>query len=125
MKKIIQTENAPEPLGPYSQGVKADKFLFISGQVAIDPKKERIVANDIKGQTARVMENIKSLLQAAGYNLTDIVQCNVYLSSIELLSEFNSEYRKYFAKEFPARMIVGTELMANALVEISAIAFKE
>ena len=59
MKKIIQTENAPEPLGPYNQGVKADKFLFISGQVAIDPKKERIVANDIRGQTARVMENIK------------------------------------------------------------------
>ena len=125
MKKVIQTENAPKPVGPYSQGVKADKFLFISSQVATDPKKEKIVANDIKGQTARVMENIKLILQAAGYSFTDIVQSNVYLSSIKLFSEFNSEYVKYFDKEFLTRVTAGTELISNALVEISVIAFKE
>lgn len=125
MKKLIQTKKAPKPLGPYSQGIKAEKFLFISGQVAIDPKEERIVANDIKSQTVRVMENIKSILQAAGYNVTDIVQSNVYLSSIKLFNDFNSEYAKYFAKEYPARVIAGIELIPNALVEISVIAFKE
>ena len=76
MKKIVRTENAPKPVGPYSQGIQVDKFLFISGQVAIDPKEGKIVANDIKGQTIRVMENIKAILQevdiapATSFNLT-------------------------------------------------------
>jgi 2-iminobutanoate/2-iminopropanoate deaminase len=96
MKKVIQTENAPEPVGPYSQTVKVDKFLFVSGQVAIDHREGRIVANGIREQTARVMENIKAILQAAGYNLSDVVQSNVYLSSMALFSEFNTEYARVF-----------------------------
>ena len=125
MKKVIQTENAPKPVGPYSQGIQIDKFLFVSGQVAIDPKEGRIVANDIQGQTVRVMDNIKAILQAAGYSFSNVIQSNVYLSSMKLFSEFNSEYAKYFGKEFPARVTVGIELMPSALVEISVIAFKE
>jgi 2-iminobutanoate/2-iminopropanoate deaminase len=125
MKKVIQTENAPKPAGPYSQGIKVDKFLFVSGQVAIDPKEGKIIANDIKGQTARVMENIKAILQAAGYNFSDIIQSNVYLSSMKLFSEFNNEYAKYFRKEFPSRATAGIELMPNALVEIAVVAYKE
>ena len=125
MKKVIQTENAPKPAGPYSQAIRVDKFLFVSGQVAIDPKEGKIIANDIKGQTARVMENIKAILQAAGYNFSDIIQSNVYLSSMKLFSEFNNEYAKYFRKEFPTRATVRIELMPNALVEIAVIAFKE
>jgi 2-iminobutanoate/2-iminopropanoate deaminase len=124
MKKVIQTENAPEPVGPYSQALKVDKFLFVSGQVAIDPKKGRIVANGIREQTARVMENIKAVLQAASYNLSDVVQSNVYLSSMALFSEFNNEYAKYFDKVFPTRATVGIELMPGALVEISVVAYK-
>ncbi len=125
MKKVIQTENAPKPVGPYSQAIRVDKFLFVSGQVAIDPKEGKIIANDIKGQTARVMENIKAILQVAGCNFSDIIQSNVYLSSMKLFSEFNSEYAKYFRKEFPARATVGIELMPNALVEIAVVAYKE
>jgi 2-iminobutanoate/2-iminopropanoate deaminase len=125
MKKVIQTENAPKPVGPYSQAIKVDKFLFVSGQVAIDQKEGKIVANDIRGQTARVLENVKAILQAAGYNLSDIVQSNVYLSSMKLFSEFNAEYAKYFGKEFPTRATVGIELLPNALVEISVVAYKE
>jgi 2-iminobutanoate/2-iminopropanoate deaminase len=125
MKKVMQTENAPKPAGPYSQGIKVDKFLFVSGQVAIDPKEGKIIANDIKGQTARVMENIKAILQAAGYNFSDIIQSNVYLSSMKLFSEFNNEYAKYFRKEFPSRATAGIELMPNALVEIAVVAYKE
>lgn len=125
MKKIVNTENAPKPAGPYSQAVQAGKFLFVSGQLAIDPKEGKIVATDIKAQTARVMENIKAVLQAAGYQLSDIIQANVYLASMKLFSEFNTEYAKYFAKEFPARATVGVELVPNALVEISVVACKE
>mgnify|MGYP005855023161 FL=1 len=125
MKKVIQAENAPKPAGPYSQAIQAGKFLFVSGQVAIDPKQGKIIASDIRGQTVRVMENIKAILQAAGYDFSDIVQSNVYLSSMKLFSEFNNEYAKYFRKDFPARATVGTELMPNALVEIAVVAYKE
>jgi 2-iminobutanoate/2-iminopropanoate deaminase len=125
MKKIIHAENAPKPVGPYSQAVRVGRFLFVSGQVAIDPKTGRIVANGIKEQTVRVMENIKAVLEAAGYSFNNVIQSNVYLSSMKLFSEFNSEYAKYFEKEFPARATVGTELMPEALVEISVVAYKE
>jgi 2-iminobutanoate/2-iminopropanoate deaminase len=125
MKKIIHAENAPKPVGPYSQAVRVGRFLFVSGQVAIDPKTGRIVANGIKEQTVRVMENIKAVLEAAGYSFNNVIQSNVYLSSMKLFSEFNSEYAKYFEKEFPARATVGIELMPEALVEISVVAYKE
>ena len=125
MRKIIQTEKAPKPVGPYSQAIKVDKFLFISGQVAIDPEKCKIIAEGIKAQTIRVMENVKAILQAAGYDLSDVVQSNVYLSSMKLFSEFNDEYAKYFEKVFPARATVGIELMPGALLEISVVAYKE
>jgi 2-iminobutanoate/2-iminopropanoate deaminase len=125
MKKTVHTPKAPNPVGPYSQGIQAGKFLFISGQVAIDPKEGRIVTEDIEVQTSQTMENIKAVLQAAGYSLSDVVQCNVYLSSMELFSEFNKEYAKYFDKDFPARATAGIELMPGALVEISAVAYKE
>jgi 2-iminobutanoate/2-iminopropanoate deaminase len=125
MRKIIQNEKAPKPVGPYSQAIKVDKFLFVSGQVAIDPKKGKIIAEGIKAQTVRVMENIKAILQSAGYSLSDVVQSNVYLSSMALFSEFNKEYAKYFGKEYPTRATVGIELMPGALLEISAIAYKD
>ncbi|MEM2108403.1 MAG: Rid family detoxifying hydrolase [Candidatus Bathyarchaeia archaeon] len=125
MKKIIQTEDAPKPVGPYSQAIKAGNFLFVSGQLAIDPKEGKIIDGDIKAQTAQVMRNIKAILNAAGYDLNDIVQVTVYLSSMALFSEFNSEYAKYFSKELPARATVGIELMPGALIEISATAYKE
>ena len=124
MKKVIHAEGAPEPVGPYSQALQVGKFLFVSGQVAIDPEEGRIVATSIREQTVRVMENIKAILQAASYNLSDVVQSNVYLSSIALFSEFNNEYGRYFDKVFPTRATVGIELMPDALVEISVVAYK-
>jgi len=125
MRKIIQTGKAPKPVGPYSQAIKVDKFLFVSGQVAIDPEKGKMIAGGIKAQTVRVMENVKAILQAAGYDLSDVVQSNVYLSSMALFSEFNNEYAKYFDKVFPTRATVGIELMPGALLEISVVAYKE
>lgn len=112
-------------MGPYSQALKVDKFLFVSGQVALDPKEGRIIAVGIVEQTARVMENIKTILNSAGYSLSDVVQSNVYLSSMKQFVEFNNEYVKYFDKIFPTRATVGAELIADALVEISVVAYKE
>jgi 2-iminobutanoate/2-iminopropanoate deaminase len=101
MKKVIHAEGAPEPVGPYGQALQVGKFLFVSGQVAIDPKEGRIITSDIREQTVRVMENIKMILHAAVYRLSNIVQSNVYLSSMKLFSEFNDEYAKYFFDVFP------------------------
>jgi 2-iminobutanoate/2-iminopropanoate deaminase len=126
MNKIIVSTNAPNPIGPYSQAVKAGKYLFVSGQLAIDPKEGKIVAADIKLQTRQVMENIKAILQAADYSLKDVVQSTVYLSSLALFDEFNREYALYFDSDFPARATVGgSELKVGALVEISVVAYKD
>jgi len=125
MKKVVQTGNAPKPAGAYSQGIKAGKFLFVAGQIAIDPKEGKIVSDNIKEQTRRVMENITAIIEAEGYSLSDVVQSNVYITSMKLFSEFNSEYTRYFEKEPPARVTVGVELGPGALIEISVIAYKE
>ncbi len=104
---------------------KSRQVLFVSGQLAIDPKEGKIVASDIKGQAEQAMENVKAILTASGYTLNDIVQTNVYLSSIALFSDFNNAYGQYFDQNFPARVTVGISLMPGALVEISAIAYRE
>ncbi len=125
MKSVIFTEKAPKPVGPYNQAILAGKFLFVSGQLAIDPKKEKIVAQDVTLQTRQVMENIKAILEAAGYSFKNIVQSNVYLSSMSLFDEFNKEYARFFDEEFPARATVAVELKGNALIEVSVVAFKD
>lgn len=125
MKKTILNLNAPKPIGPYSQAVKSGKFLFVSGQLAIDPKEDKIVASDTAAQTCQVMENIKAILQAADYCLRDVVSTTVYLASLRQFDEFNREYTKYFNGDFPSRTTVACELKAGALVEISAVAYKE
>ncbi len=125
MKKIIATPNAPKPVGPYNQAVQAKGFLFISGQLAINPKDNKLTAPEITVQTRQVMDNIKAILEATGYTLKDIVQATVYLQSMTLFDEFNREYAKYFEADFPARAAVGNiELKAGALLEVSAVAYK-
>lgn len=125
MKKVVLTQKAPKPIGPYNQAVQVGNFLFVSGQLAIDPKEDKLVVEDIKLQTHQVMENIKAILESAGYCLKDIVQSTVYLSSISLFEEFNREYAKYFESDYPARSTVGAELKSGALVEVSVVAYKD
>ena len=125
MKKVVLTQKAPKPISPYNQAVQVGNFLFVSGQLAIDPKEDKLVVEDIKLQTHQVMENIKAILESAGYCLKDIVQSTVYLSSISLFEEFNREYAKYFESDYPARATVGAELKSGALVEVSVIAYKD
>jgi 2-iminobutanoate/2-iminopropanoate deaminase len=124
MKKTVLSPNAPKPIGPYNQGVQAGNFLFVSGQLAIDPAEGKIVAKDIAGQTRQVMMNIKAILEAAGFSLKDVVQSNVYLSSMDLFEEFNREYAKFFESDYPARATVGIELRSDAFVEVSVVAYK-
>ena len=125
MNQPVFTDKAPKPVGPYNQAVKAGKFLFISGQLAIDPKEGKIVATAITLQTRQVMENIKAILEAADCSFGNVVQATVYLSSMALFDEFNKEYARYFGGEFPARVAIGVELNAGALVEISIVAYKD
>jgi 2-iminobutanoate/2-iminopropanoate deaminase len=125
MKKIVKSTNAPKPVGPYSQAVQAGNFLFISGQLAIQPETGNILAADITQQTCQVMRNIKAILEAAGCMFSDVVQVQVYLSSMALFADFNVEYAKYFEHDPPARVTAGVELMPNALVEISVTAYKQ
>lgn len=126
MNEIISNLGAPKPIGPYSQAVKAGKLLFVSGQLAIDPKEGKLVPADIKLQTRQVMENIKAILHAAEYSIKEIVQTTVYLSSLAMFEEFNEEYALYFDGVFPARVTVGdAELKIGALVEVSVVAYKD
>ncbi len=125
MKKVIISKKAPKPVGPYNQAVLAGKFLFVSGQLAIDPKEGKIVALDITLQTRQVMENIKAILEAADYSFKNVIQASVYLSSMSLFDEFNKEYAKFFDGDFPARETVAVELKSNALIEVSVVAYKD
>ena len=125
MKKFVLASKAPKPIGPYTQAVQAGKFLFVSGQLAIDPKEGKIIVENIHLQTRQVMENIKAILEAAGYSLRDVVQSTVYLSSMAFFDEFNCEYAKYFESDFHSRSTVGAELKTGALVEVSVIAYKD
>jgi 2-iminobutanoate/2-iminopropanoate deaminase len=125
MKKVIVSQEAPKPVGPYSQAVQAGNYLYVSGQLAIDPKQNKIAEAEITVQTCQVMENIKAILTCANYSLKDIVQTTVYLSSMTHFESFNREYAKYFQTDFPARATVACELKAGALVEVSVVAYKE
>jgi len=124
MKQVITSPNAPKPVGPYSQAIQAANTLYISGQLAINPKTNQLIESDITQQTRQVMENIQAILSAANYSLKDVVQTTVYLSSMTLFGNFNREYERYFPEAPPARATVACELKSGALVEVSAVAYK-
>ena len=124
MKQAVVSPNAPKPVGPYSQAIIAGNTLYISGQLAIDPKTNTLIQADITGQTHQVMENIQAILQAANFSFKNVVQTTVYLTSMMLFADFNKEYAKYFPEVPPARATVACELKSGALVEVSAVAYK-
>jgi 2-iminobutanoate/2-iminopropanoate deaminase len=122
-KKVVFTDSAPRPVGPYSQGIVSNGFVFAAGQGAIDPKTNQWIGGDIIQQTARVLENIKAVLEAAGSSLDNVVKVNVFLRKKELFQEMNAVYAKYFPENQPARSTVITDLLRDdMLVEIEAIA---
>ena len=125
MKKIINTTNAPAPIGPYNQAVIANGFLFLSGQVAINPETGGLTQSSITEETHQVMRNIKAVLLEASYGFEDVVKTTIFLSDMNLFAEVNEVYGSYFDTDFPARETVAVKGLPKGVnVEISMTAFK-
>ncbi len=127
MKRIIYTENAPAPIGPYSQAVEQNGMLFISGQIPVDPAIGSIVSGGVSEQTEMVLKNIQAIITAAGYgnDLSKILKCTIFLNDMSLFAEMNTVYGTYFKKDPPARAAFAVkELPLKVMVEIEAVAMK-
>jgi len=123
MKKIITTTNAPAPIGPYSQAVQAGNFLFVSGQVAINPENGELNIGNIEEETHQVMRNLKAVLLEAGLTFDNVVKSTIFLSDMGTFSQVNEIYGQYFSADFPARETVQVSVLPkNVNVEISVIA---
>ena len=122
-KQIINTTNAPAPIGPYNQAIKAGNLLFVSGQVSIKPGTNDLANADIIEETHQVLQNVKTILAEAGMDFSNIVKTSIFLSDMDLFSQVNEIYAKYFDGDFPARETIAVKgLPKNANVEISVIA---
>ena len=123
MKNVVTTDRGPKPIGPYSQAIKANGFIFLAGQVALDPKSGELVGSDIRQQTERALENIKGILEAAGVNLHHVIKTTVFLKDMNDFAGMNEIYARYFSAAPPARSTVQvSRLPKDALVEIEVIA---
>jgi len=126
VRQAIATPNAPAAIGPYSQGISADSFLFLSGQVALDPATGQLVAGDIRAQTERVLKNLEAVLQAAGSSMAAVVRTTVYLADMNDFAAMNEVYARFFPAPPPARSTVqAARLPRDARVEIDVIAVAE
>ena len=122
-KKVIQTEKAPRAIGPYSQAVQAGNFLFLSGQIPLDPKTGELVKGDIRQQTKQVLENIKGVLESQKLGMENVVKVTLFLKDIGNFNQVNEVYATYFQFSFPARSTVEVaKLPRDAEIEIEAIA---
>ncbi|MBN1969981.1 MAG: RidA family protein [Candidatus Delongbacteria bacterium] len=125
MKKIIFTENAPKAIGPYSQAVEANGTLYISGQIPMNPVTGKIVEGGIKEQTEQVMQNIKAILEAAGYTFADVVKSTCLIDDMNNFAAMNEVYGKYYTENSPARAAYQVaKLPLGVMVEIETIAVK-
>lgn len=124
MKQIIQTNNAPAPIGPYNQATIHNGTMYISGQIALDPATGELVTNNIEDETHRVMQNIKGILEAAGLTFEDVLKCSVFVSDINMFGRINAIYGQYFNEDTaPARELVQVANLPRFVnVEISVIA---
>ena len=122
-KKIIQTEKAPKPIGPYSQAVQVGNLIFISGQIPIHPPTGELVRGDVGKQTQQVLDNIKGVLESQGLGMENVVKATVFLTDIGTFSQMNEVYATYFSSSPPARSTVEVSGLAkNVDVEIEVIA---
>lgn len=125
MNKVINTENAPKAIGPYSQAIQSNGTLYMSGQLPVDPAIGKVVEGGIKEQTHQVLKNMKAILTEAGYDFTDVVKCTCLLSDMSNFAEFNEVYAQYFTSNFPARMAFAVKtLPLNVMIEIDCIAVR-
>lgn len=124
MKETIYTKNAPMPVGPYSQAVKANGFLYCSGMIAINPENNVFLNGSIEEQTRQVMKNIEALLKASGYSFNDVIKTTCFLDDMGNFSIFNEIYATYFTSK-PARSCVEAKLPKGAKVEVEIVAYKD
>jgi len=125
MREIVSTKDAPQAIGAYSQAVKANGFIFVSGQIPIDPATQQIITGDISAQTDRVLRNISEILEAAGSGLGKVVRSGVFLKSLDDFTAMNGVYGKYFSSVPPARSTVQVAgLPKGVLIEIDVIALE-
>ena len=123
MKEAIVTDLGPKAIGPYSQAIRANGFVFVSGQIALDPHNQQMVSDEITAQTERVLENLKGILQAAGSSLEKVVRTTVFLADMSEFAAMNEVYGRYFKQNFPARSTVqAARLPRDVRVEIDVIA---
>lgn len=123
MKKVISTAKAPQAIGPYSQAIEAGDFIFVSGQIPLIPATGELVEGSVEVQTARVLENLKAILEAAGSSLESVVKTTVYITNMDDFAKVNGIYGQYFQENPPARVCVEVgKLPKGALVEIDVIA---
>jgi len=123
MRDVISTGRAPKAIGPYSQAIRTAGFVFTSGQVAIDPDTQQVIAGDVAAQTDRVLQNLAGILEAAGSGLDKVVRCTVFLKNMGDFGAMNEVYGRYFKEEAPSRSTVEVaRLPKDVLVEIDAIA---
>jgi len=125
-REIVRTNQAPAAIGPYSQAVKIDRLVFVSGQLPIDPATGEMVERDIQAQTRQALKNLEAVLQAAGTSLAGAVKTVVFLDNMEDFARMNAVYAEFFGADPPARACVEVaRLPKDALVEIEAIAVLE
>src|SRR5579863_1599192 len=125
MREAVSTKDAPQAIGPYSQAIKANGFVFVSGQIPMDPATQQVVAGDIAAQTERVLRNVSEILEAAGSGLGKVVRSTVFLKNMNDFAAMNQVYGKYFSSAPPARSTVEVaRLPKDVLVEIDVIALE-
>jgi len=123
MREVVSTKDAPRAIGPYSQAIKANGFVFVSGQVAIDPATQQVISGDVAAQTDRVLTNVTGILTAAGSGLQKVVRTTVFLKNMGDFAAMNEVYGRYFSSAPPARSTIeAARLPKDVLVEIDVIA---
>lgn len=123
MREVIATNDGPKAIGPYSQGVKANGFIFLSGQIPLDPSTQQLISGDVAAQTDRVLQNLAGILKAAGSSLQQVVKTTVFLKNMSEFAAMNEVYGRYFTETPPARSTVEVvRLPKDVLVEIDVIA---
>jgi 2-iminobutanoate/2-iminopropanoate deaminase len=123
MRKVVVTDNAPRPVGPYSQAIIAGDFVYVAGQGPMDVKAGRMVTESVEAETRQVLNNIRAILEAAGTSMANVVKCNVYLADRNDFAAMNSVYAEFFPSEPPARTTVEAHPPAEIRVEIDCVAY--
>lgn len=124
-REVIRTPSAPQPVGPYSQAIMVNGFLFVSGQGAIDPNSGRLAGTDIQSQTRQTLTNVQNIVEASGMSMRDLVRVAVYLKNMKDFKEMNEVYKSFFPDAPPARTTIQAELpLPEMLIEIDAVAHR-